>query len=218
MIKVFLVDDHIMFREGLKNLIKRESEIKIVGEAEDGITALKMITTLKPDVAIVDISIPGLNGIELTSQIKKSVSDIEILILSMHSDAYFAVNAIKKGAKGYILKEDSFELLIDAIKTVAKSQISISPALSEFFMNKANENLYKKSDENYSKLNELLTEREIQILQLIAEGYTNAQIADKLFISSGTVDTHRKNLMKKLNIHNVSGLVKFAIKHKIISI
>ena len=218
MIKVFLVDDHIMFREGLKNLIKKESDIDIIGEAEDGITALKMIKTLKPNVAIVDISLPGLNGIELTAQIKKVLPDVKILILSMHSDAYFAINAIKNGAKGYILKEDSFELLIDAIKTVDRNQLSISPALNEFFIHKKSDDLYKKSDESYDKLNELLTEREIQILQLIAEGYTNSQIADKLFISSGTVDTHRKNLMKKLNIHNISGLVKFAIKHKIISI
>ncbi len=214
MIKVFLVDDHKMFKEGLKNLIEKEKNIQVVGEAENGIDAFEKIKLLKPDVAIVDISLPGINGIELTKKLKKTLPETEVLILSMHSDAYFAVNAFKNGARGYILKEDSFNLLIDTIKDVANGNIAVSPSISDFILGKTGYNQEKSS--NVTEGDKLLTEREIEVLQMIAEGYTNTQIAEKLFISSGTVDTHRKNIMKKLNIHNVSGLVKYAIKHKII--
>ena len=214
MIKVFLVDDHKMFKEGLKNLIDKESGLKVIGEAEDGISAFDKMLELKPDVAVVDISIPGINGMELTKKIRKTLYKTEVLILSMHSDAYFAVNAMKNGAKGYILKEDSFNLLIEAIKKVAKGGRCVSPVIESFISHKTSEN----DSRALLKYDDLLTEREVQILQMIAEGYTNSQIAEKLFISSGTVDTHRKNIMKKLNVHNVSGLVKYAIKHKIIII
>ena len=214
MINVFLVDDHKMFKEGLKNLIEKERNIQVIGEAENGIDAFEKIKLLKPDVAIVDISLPGINGIELTKKLKKTLPETEVLILSMHSDAYFAVNAFKNGAKGYILKEDSFNLLIDTIKNVANGNIAVSPSISAFILSKTTYNQEKSS--NGTGIDNLLTEREIEVLQMIAEGYTNTQIAEKLFISSGTVDTHRKNIMKKLNIHNVSGLVKYAIKHKII--
>jgi len=215
MIRAVIVDDHIMFKEGLKNLILKEPEIVIVGEDDNGITALDKIISLKPDIAIVDISIPGLNGIELTKLIKKNVPKTEVLILSMHADTYFVINAIKSGAKGYILKEDSFKLLIEAIKKVSKGRFLLSPAFNSIDVRKIFHNDTFEEDNN---LDQLLTEREIQILQMIAEGFTNSQIAEKLFISTRTVDTHRKNIMKKLNIHNVSGLVKYAIKHKIIVI
>jgi two-component system response regulator NreC len=215
MIKVFLVDDHQMFRDGLKHLIQKNNNMKVVGEADDGIIGLHDIIKLKPHVAVVDISIPGLNGIELTKQIKKRAPEVEVLILSMHADTYFVTNAIKSGAKGYILKEDSFKLLIEAVMYVARGKIMVSPAFYPINLNKIFQN-ERKEDNN--SIENLLTEREIQILQMIAEGYTNTQIAEKLFISTGTVDTHRKNIMKKLNIHNVSGLVKYAIKHKIIVI
>lgn len=215
MIRAVIVDDHIMFKEGLKNLILKEPEIVIVGEDDNGITALDKIISLKPDIAIVDISIPGLNGIELTKLIKKNVPKTEVLILSMHADTYFVINAIKSGAKGYILKEDSFKLLIEAIKKVSKGRFLLSPAFNSIDVKKIFHNDTFEEDNN---LDQLLTEREIQILQMIAEGFTNSQIAEKLFISTRTVDTHRKNIMKKLNIHNVSGLVKYAIKHKIIVI
>ncbi len=215
MIRAVIVDDHIMFKEGLKNLILKEPEIVIVGEDDNGITALDKIISLKPDIAIVDISIPGLNGIELTKLIKKNVPKTEVLILSMHADTYFVINAMKSGAKGYILKEDSFKLLIEAIKKVSKGRFLLSPAFNSIDVKKIFHNDTFEEDNN---LDQLLTEREIQILQMIAEGFTNSQIAEKLFISTRTVDTHRKNIMKKLNIHNVSGLVKYAIKHKIIVI
>ncbi len=215
MIKVFLVDDHQMFRDGLRHLIQKNSDMKVVGEAENGIDALEKVVQIKPDVAVIDISIPGLNGIELTKQVKKSVPKVEVLILSMHADTYFVANAIKSGAKGYILKEDSFKLLIEAIKKVAKGKLAVSPVFNSIDLNKL---FHKEKIDETSNKDNILTEREIQVLQMIAEGFTNTQIAEKLFISTGTVDTHRKNIMKKLNIHNVSGLVKYAIKRKIIVI
>ncbi len=218
MIRVFIVDDHQMFKEGLKNLIEKEKDICIVGESDNGINAFEKIIKLQPDVSIVDISLPGLNGIELTKKIKKKLKKSKVLILSMHADAYFAVNAVKNGAKGYILKEDSFNLLIDAIKKVANGETCISPSMETFIYNKMTSKKINDNLNNTGISDTLLTEREIQILHMIAEGYTNIQIAEKLFISVGTVDTHRKNIMKKLNIHNISGLVKYAIKHKIIII
>ncbi len=213
MIKVFLVDDHKMFREGLKQLIGKEDNLKVVGEAEDGITAIEKIKDLKPNIAVVDISLPDLNGLEVTKEIRKN-SYTEVLILSMHSDAFFAINSLKSGAKGYILKEDSFNLLIEAIRNVASGKTFLSPIIETILMNQKIEedNSINENTDN------LLTKREMQILQMIAEGYTNNQIAEKLFLSIRTVDTHRKNIMKKLNIHNVSGLVKYAIKHKIITL
>ena len=214
MINVFIADDHQMFRDGLKNLIEKDRELNFIGDAEDGIKAYDLIIKNKPDVAVIDITMPGLNGIELTKQIKKTNLKIEILILSMHSDAFFVTNAFNAGAKGYILKEDSFSLLIEAIKKVYYGNFFLSPSIDSSLINRI------ISDESYDVDNKnlLLTERERQILQMIAEGCTNNQIAEKLLISVRTVDTHRKNIMAKLNIHNVAGLVKYAIRHKIITI
>ncbi len=215
MIRVFLADDHKMFREGLKNILERDPGISFVGEADDGIDALKKISQLKPDIAVVDITMPGLNGIELTKQLIKLDKTIKVLILSMHSDTFFVINSFNAGARGYILKEDSFKLLIEAIRKVAKGNTFISPSVDSPLLQKE---LSSKAERKIFSWINLLTEREVQILQMIAEGNTNAQIADRLSISIRTVDTHRKNIMSKLNIHNVAGLVKYAIKHKIITV
>ena len=213
MIKVFVADDHKLFRDGLISLLKKSNDIVIVGEATSGQETLDKILKLNPDVALIDITMPELNGIEVIKRIKKYNPKIKILVISMHADPYFVINSFKAGANGYMLKEDSFESLIDAIKIVKSGKKFISNSLESM---PVFQKIYTtKSDDKDDKI---LSPREIEILQLIAEGFTNQKIAETLCISVRTVDTHRKKIMAKLGIHNTAGLVKYAIKHKIISI
>lgn len=214
MITVFLADDHQMFRQGLRTLLSSTSDIKILGEASDGQQCLQEIERLKPDVAVLDIAMPGLTGIEVAKRLRKISPDTRTLILTMHADCFFAVEAFKADAMGFMLKEESFDMFIDAIRTVAAGKMFISPTLEtpvlKEFVNLAR--LSSGSSRN------ILTEREREILQLVAEGMTNQEIAAKLCISASTVDTHRKNIMAKLDIHSVAGLVKYAIRHKIVTL
>ena len=213
MIKVFIADDHKLFRDGLTSLLVKSNEIKIVGEASSGQETVDKILKLEPDVALIDITMPELNGIEVIKRIKKYKPKIKILIITMHADPYFVTNSFKAGALGYLLKEDSFESLIDAIKMVSLGKKFISPSLEPMISSCELHSINKKKEKE-----NILSPREIEILQLIAEGYTNQKIAEKLCISVRTVDTHRKKIMIKLGIHNTAGLVKYAIKHKIISL
>ncbi len=214
MIHAFIADDHLMFRQGLKTLLEKTKEIVVVGEADTGQDTLKRVARLKPDIIILDVGMPGLNGIEVAKRIKKIHPVAKILFLSMHADVFFTMEALKAGALGYVLKEDSFTQLVEAIKIVNSGKIFLSPVLEEPVM-KGLLQIARKSDEESSRV---LTEREKEILQLIAEGMTNQNIAESLCISVNTVDTHRKNIMNKLGIHSVAGLVKYAIKHKIVTI
>ncbi len=214
MIKVFVADDHKLFRDGLISLLKKSNDIKIIGEASSGQETIDKILKLNPDVALIDITMPELNGIEVIKRIKKYKPKINILVISMHADPFFVINSFKAGACGYMLKEDSFELLIDAIKMVKSGKKFVSSSLESM---PVFQKIYFSNNEN-EKVDNILSPREIEILQLIAEGYTNQKIADTLCISVRTVDTHRKKIMNKLGIHNTAGLVKYAIKHRIISI
>ncbi len=214
MIKVFVADDHKLFRDGLISLLKKSNDIEIIGEASSGQETIDKILKLNPDVALIDITMPELNGIEVIKRIKKYKPKINILVISMHADPFFVINSFKAGACGYMLKEDSFELLIDAIKMVKSGKKFVSSSLESIPIF---QKIYFSNNEN-EKVDNILSPREIEILQLIAEGYTNQKIADTLCISVRTVDTHRKKIMNKLGIHNTAGLVKYAIKHKIISI
>ncbi len=210
--KVFLVDDHQMFRQGLRTLLENSSDISVVGEAGDGHRALKKIEQLQPDVAVLDVAMPGLSGIDITKQLKKIAPDCKVLILTMHADSFFAVEALKAGALGFLLKEESFDMFIDAIRSVVAGNTFISPSLKTLVLDDFID-IARKS-EDLSK--NILTDREREILQLVAEGMTSQEIADMLCISSSTVDTHRKHIMAKLDIHSVAGLVKYAIRHKIV--
>ncbi len=214
MIKVFVADDHKLFRDGLISLLKKSNDIEIIGEASSGQETIDKILKLNPDVALIDITMPELNGIEVIKRIKKYKPKINILVISMHADPFFVINSFKAGACGYMLKEDSFELLIDAIKMVKSGKKFVSSSLESMPIF---QKIYFSNNEN-EKVDNILSPREIEILQLIAEGYTNQKIADTLCISVRTVDTHRKKIMNKLGIHNTAGLVKYAIKHRIISI
>ena len=214
MITVFLADDHQMFRQGLCTLLGPTSNIEVVGEASDGQECLQEIERLKPDVAVLDVAMPGLTGIEVAKRLAKISPDTRVLILTMHADCFFAVEALKANALGFMLKEESFDMLIDAIHAVAEGKMFISPTLETPVL-KEFVNLARLSADSSGNI---LTQRELEILQLVAEGMTNQEIAAKLCISPSTVDTHRKNIMAKLDIHSVAGLVKYAIRHKIVTL
>jgi len=212
MITTFLADDHQMFRQGLRTLLAPTTDIKVVGEASDGQESLQQIEKLQPDVAVLDIAMPGLTGIEVTKRLAKISPKTKTLILTMHADCFYAVEALKANALGFMLKEESFDMLIDAIRAVAAGNMFVSPTLETPVL-KEFVGLARQSVDSGGNI---LTEREREILQLVAEGLTNQEISGKLCISSSTVDTHRKNIMGKLDIHSVAGLVKYAIRHKIV--
>ncbi len=213
-VKVFIADDHKMFREGLKSQINNVEDMAVVGEASNGREAVKMVETLKPDVVLLDIAMPLLNGIDAARHILKCLPDIKIIMLSMHADQVYVMEALKAGAGGYLLKEESFEQLIEAIKTVSYGKIYLSKSLEDTMV----EDIVRQLRQGETaKKADLLTDREREVLQLIAEGKTSREMADILDIGVSTVDTHRKNIMDKLSIHTVAGLVRYAIKNKIIA-
>lgn len=214
MINVFLVDDHQMFRQGLFSMLNNTEGFQVVGEASDGQNAIKNIEKLRPDIVLLDLALPVLDGIEVTKRLKKSIPKTRVLILSMHADRFFAIEALKAGANGYMLKEESYGQMLDAIRSVLKGKTFITPQLEESVM----KDFIQIARHSTESPGDTLTEREREILQLITEGRTSQQIAELLFISASTVDTHRKNIMAKLDIHSVAGLVKYAIKHKIVTI
>lgn len=214
MIEVFLADDHQIFRQGLRTMLEKSGQVKVVGEAGDGQEAVRRVEELRPDVAILDVAMPGLEGIDVAKRLTKSCPDTKILMLSMHADRFYATEALKAGALGYLLKEESFDQLLAAITAVSQNKIFLSPALEVPVM----EDFVKLARQGSQKSKDLLTNREREILKLVAEGMTNQEIANLLCISSSTVDTHRKKIMAKLDIHSVAGLVKYAIRHKIVSI
>jgi len=215
MTTVFLADDHQMFRQGLRTMLEAAANIEVVGEASDGQESLREINKLKPDVAVLDIAMPGLTGIEVTKRLAKTTPRTKILILTMHADTFFAVEALRAKAMGFMLKEESISLLVDAIHSIIKGETIVSAPLKEAVFRELHKTHTGKST-NHPK--NPLTARETEILQLVAEGLTNQEIAGMLFISPSTVDTHRKNIMSKLDIHSVAGLVKYAIRHKIVTL
>ncbi len=212
-VKVFLADDHKMFRDGLKAQLDNVEDMVVVGEASDGREAIKMLEELKPDVAVLDVAMPMLNGIEATRNVLKSVPALKIVMLSMLADQMYVVEALKAGASGYLLKEESFDQLLEAINIVLSGKVFLSKSIEEVMM----EDLVRQiRNGDMEKNTDPLTDREREVLQLIAEGKTSREVAEILGVSVSTVDTHRKKIMDKLSIHNTAGLVKYAIKNKII--
>ncbi|SDS48275.1 two component transcriptional regulator, LuxR family [Polaribacter sp. KT25b] len=209
-IKLILVDDHKLLRDGLRNIIEQRSNMHIIGEASDGREAIKVCTKLMPDVVVMDVAMPGLNGIEAASQIHKINPKIKIIGLSMHSSKQFIQGMFKAGAFGYLLKDGDSDELIIAITTVVENKKYLSKDINQEFLTllKQGENLQKAK----------LSTREKEVLQLIAEGKSSKEIGEVLFLSSKTVDVHRNNIMKKLDLHTIPELTKYAIQKGLTSL
>lgn len=215
-IRVLLADDHSLVRQGIKILLDLQENIEVVGEAVNGRQAVEKVKKLTPDMIVIDIAMPNLNGIEATRQIKKVDPEIKILVLSAHDNGDYIHQVLQAGASGYLLKKSTTTDLISAINTVEKGEVFLSPSISKAVVKKYIK-LADAESGGYESLN-VLTNREREVLQLIAEGRTNKEIAYLLKLSVQTVDVHRTNIMKKLQIHDVAGLVKYSIKKGLIII
>ena len=209
-ITVFLADDHAVVRDGLKLLLESQPDIKVVGDAADGRVALQQLGRLRPDVAILDIAMPGLNGIEITGQLQQIAPGTRVVILSMHSTAEHIYRALQAGARGYLLKESAGLEVVKAVRSVQAGRRYLSDAISNQVINGFLRHGKETAEE--SPL-ERLSPREREILQLVVEGKSSAEIAGILFLSTKTVETYRSRLMQKLGINDIPGLVKFAIQH-----
>ena len=213
-IRVLLADDHTILRNGIIALLGNEEDIEVVAEAEDGRTAVSLACQFNPDVAVIDIAMPLLNGLEATRQIKKLCPQVKILILSMHDNEEYIRQVLEAGAMGYILKDAAARELIQAIRQVNNGESVLSPAITRLVI----EDYLRWGGMRPSENEDILSPREREVLQLIAEGYTNKQIAGILTISIKTVQAHRLNLMQKLDLHDRGELIKYAIQKKIIEI
>lgn len=210
-IRVIFADDHEVVRTGLRTLFQGTEECHLVGEAGDGEQAIQMIASKKPDVAILDISMPKLNGIEAARIVKEKFPGVKILILTMYEDEGYVNEMVRAGADGYVLKNADKKEILTAVKVVASGERFFSPTISKLMI----EGFIKKAavGETPGISDDRLTKREIEVLQLIAEGMTSREIAEKLFLSLNTINTHRTNIMKKLDIHDTAGLVKYALQN-----
>ncbi|MBZ0183508.1 MAG: response regulator transcription factor [Melioribacteraceae bacterium] len=218
-IKVFLADDHNLIRAGIKSLISELSGIEVIGEAEDGREAIDKIIELKPDIVLLDIKMKELNGLEVTARLNKEYPDVLIIILSMHSNEEYVVQALKAGASGYLLKDSLPSELEIAIKSVMKGKTYLSPTVSQKLVTDYLKRVSDTDADTEKDLGvfDLLTARQREVLQLIAEGNSTKEIADKLHVSIKTIETHRAQIMERLQIFNLQGLVKYAIKTGLIS-
>lgn len=213
-IRVLLADDHVMMRGGLRMLLEQHAELEVVGEAEDGRETVRLAKKLSPDVIVMDIAMPDMNGIEATRQIFADRPDAKVIALSMHSDRHFVSEMLKAGAMAYLLKQCVVDELITAIKTVLKNQTYLSPCISGVVVDNFVRNKSKTESGAFSHL----SDREREVLQLVAEGKTSKEIASQLNLSIKTVEAHRMNIMEKLNIHTVAELTKYAIREGLSSL
>jgi DNA-binding NarL/FixJ family response regulator len=213
-VKILLADDHQILRQGLRTLLEKEEGIQVVAEAQDGRTAVRLAKELAPDMVIMDIGMPDLNGIEATRQIAAEAPGVKILGLSMFADRRFVVNMLKAGARGYLLKDCAFDELGRAIRVVMAHKIYLSPEIAHVVM----EDLLFPASSPEMSVFSVLTAREREVLQLMAEGNSTSQIADQLHVSIKTIETHRLQIMQKLNMHSVAQLTKYAIREGLTSV
>lgn len=212
--KVIIADDHKIIRDGLKSLISQHSDLQVVAEAGDGRRAVELVRELRPDVVIMDVNMPELNGIDATRQIVAEFPDTRVIALSMHSDRRFVNAMLKAGASGYLLKDCAFEEIIRAVKAVLNGQMYLSATITSQVVDDL---ITKKTDEGESML-VVLSDREREVLQLLAEGNSTKEIASTMNISVKTIESHRKNIMDKLDLRSVAALTKFAIREGLTSL
>jgi two-component system, NarL family, response regulator NreC len=213
-IRVLLADDHGVVRKGLRFILERQAGMEVVGEAGDGREALRLAEASAPDIVIMDIAMPLLNGIDATAQMVKRNPSVGVIILSMHSDEDYLLSALNAGAKGYLLKDSAEVDLVRAIETVHRGTPFFSPEIARTMLEDYMRFLQQR---NLQDSYELLTEREKEVLQLLAEGKSNKEVATILDVSVYTIDSHRTHLMQKLNLHNTAEIVLYAVRKKIIS-
>ncbi len=212
MIKVLIVDDHDIVLDGLRFMINAQEDMEVVGEARDGRTSVKLAQQLRPDIVIMDVSMPDLNGMEATREIKAKAQGVRVLALSAHSNRKFVTNILEAGASGYLLKNDTTDKLISAIRHVAADQSYLSPSIARIVV----ESYVQANPERESQ--HVLSTREREVLQLLAEGKSVKQIASFLHISVKTAETHSRNIKLKLDIHNTSELIRWALKEGVITL
>jgi two-component system, NarL family, response regulator NreC len=214
MIRIVLADDHVVMRNGLRLLLERQASFEVVGEAVDGRQTMEICDKLRPEVLVLDIAMPNLNGIEAARQISAKWPQTAIVILSMHSDESYVLRALKAGARAYLLKDSAEADLINAIRAVSEGKAFFSPAISKMLVEDYMRRLEQRGVEDSY---ELLTTREREVLQLLAEGKSNKEVASMLNLSLYTVETHRGNILQKLNLHSVPELILYAVRKGVIS-
>jgi two-component system, NarL family, response regulator NreC len=211
--RVLIADDHGIVRQGLRALLEKSPDVSVVGEASDGREAVRLAGELRPNIVVMDIAMPMLNGVDATSQILSRDPEIKVIILSMHSDESYILRALSAGAKGYLLKDSAEGDILPAVQTVAKGRPYFSPVIASTLLDEYLQTMKKnKVRDSY----DLLTEREKEVLQLLAEGKSNKEVASVLNLSPYTVDSHRTSLMQKLNLHNTAEIVLYAVRKNII--
>lgn len=213
-LRLFMADDHTLFRDALRPMLNRHPEIEVIGEASDGLQALQTIREQRPDIALLDISMPGMNGIEITRQVVAQVPGTSVIILSMHADRRFVIESLKAGARAYVLKESSIDELFDAIQAIRSNRIYLSPVLSDLMLREYIDSMDSPSTSAY----ELLSGREREVLQLLAEGRSTKETAEKLHLSVKTVETHRAQIKAKLGMQSIAELTRYAIREGIITL
>jgi two-component system response regulator NreC len=212
MTSIVLADDHHVVRQGLRALLQAEPDFRIVGEAADGLTTLRMVEEAQPDVLVLDLMMPGLSGLEVTRQLTERAVATRIIILSMYANEAYVLEALRHGAVGYVLKRSTADELVRAVREVLAGRRYLSPPLSE----RAIQTYLDKAKEAPPDAYEMLTARERQVLHLVAEGHTSAEIASQLSISPRTVEMHRANLMRKLELRSQADLIRFALQRGIL--
>ena len=212
-LQILVTDDHRLLREGLRSLLESQG-FQVRGEAADGRTAVKLAKTLEPDAVIIDISMPGLNGIDATKQIHQDCPEVKVIVLSMRSDSRAVLEAFAAGASAYLLKEAAFEEVVVALKVVMQGKTYLSPAIAHLVVRNSVEHWSTSS----GQMRRGISGREREILQLVAEGRSSKEMAASLYVSVKTIETHRKQIMDKLNLHSIAELTKYAIREGVTSL
>lgn len=211
--RVLIADDHGIVRQGLRALLEKSPEVNVVGEASDGREAVRLAAELRPNIVVMDIAMPRLNGVDATSQILGRDPEIKVIILSMHSDESYILRALSAGAKGYLLKDSAEGDILPAVETVAKGRPYFSPVIASTLLDEYLQTMKKNKIRDSF---DLLTEREREVLQLLAEGKSNKEVAAELNLSPYTIESHRTSLMQKLNLHNTAEIVLYAVRKNVI--